>query len=76
MPRYFFDVTVNGAGDSDGDGIILADPDAAAFEAQRVAAELAAEPGGPNRDVTIGVRGEDGQYICEVELHIVVRKPG
>jgi hypothetical protein len=76
MPLYFFDVTVNGAGEPDGEGVIFDAPDAAIVEAQRVAGELVAEPDGPDRDVTIGIRGEEGGYFCEVELHITVRKLG
>jgi hypothetical protein len=74
MPRYFFDVTINGARDNDGDGVLLADPDTAMTEAQRVAGALAAEPNGPDKAVTIEIRSEDGAYFCEVELHVVVRK--
>ena len=76
MPLYFFDVRVNGAGEPDGEGVIFDHPEAAIAEAQRVAGELAAEPDGPDRDVMIGIRSEEGGYFCEVELHIIVRKLG
>jgi hypothetical protein len=76
MPLYFFDLKVNGLGEPDGEGVIFDDPDAAIAEAQRVASELAAEPDGPGKDVIVGIRGEEGGYFCEVELHITVRKLG
>ena len=77
MPRYFFDLTVNGAQETDKDGVLLADPQAARLEACRIAGELAAEPNGRReREVLISARGEDSAYFCEVELRIVIRDKG
>lgn len=73
MPRYFFDVTVNDAKQTDEDGVVLADAAAARMEACRIAGELAAEPNGPERQVLICLRGEDSAYFCEVELRIIIR---
>jgi hypothetical protein len=73
MPRYFFDLTINGTQESDTDGVLLADATAARMEACRIAGELAAEPNGDEREVLICLRGEDSRYFCEVELSIVIR---
>jgi hypothetical protein len=77
MPRYFFDLTVNGAKETDKDGVVLVDPRAARLEACRIAGELAAEPNGhAEKVVLISARGEESTYFCEVELRIVIRDKG
>jgi hypothetical protein len=74
MPRYFFDLKVNGAPEDDKDGVVLADAQAARLEACRIASQLAAEPGGHSeKEVLVCARGEESAYFCEVELSIVIR---
>jgi hypothetical protein len=77
MPRYFFDLTVDGAKETDRDGVLLADPMAARLEACRIARDLAAEAGGhAEKDVRVSARGEESGYFCEVELRIIIRDLG
>lgn len=74
MPRYFFDFTVNGTTERDEDGVDFSDVEAARLEAHKAAGEIAAEPHGPDRDVIIRLRGEGGDYMCEISLSITTRE--
>lgn len=75
MPRYFFDTDDGSIHFRDDVGVELANDLAARDQASVAMGEIAKEqlPGARRKDVTMWVRGEDGQQLLQLAFTFAVQ---
>jgi hypothetical protein len=66
MPRFFFDVVLDGATEPDGEGLDLPNVLAARAEATRAAAEMVRDRAADDIELTIVIRDEQGETLFQV----------
>jgi hypothetical protein len=74
MPRFYFDLTLDGKPEPDAEGVELDDANAARAEAVRAATDIAKDYAGkhPNHDLMIRVRSEERQRVATARLSLRV----